>query len=271
MRARLDLLATVLLALAALAVGLSQDPQWLRIAALTPLVLVLPGYAVLRALTAPDGMPAAERAIYAVTLSLGIAVLSGLVVQLSFRLERTSWTITLATVTLAAAAVGAGRSDARSVRSATPAPVVAEPVSTIPTARSAGFSRLAAAFAIALSVSAISISAWAISISNAGARREQARSHYTELALIPAKTPTRGGRAVDVLVSNHEGSTLSYTLRITKGANVLLRRRLRLSNGVHWHLRLAVGPISIADPVGVTLLKHGRAYRRAFLSGVPSL
>jgi uncharacterized membrane protein len=81
----------------------------MRVAAALPLLLVLPGYALTSALFARSRCDGVERVLLALALSLAAAVVVALGLDVAWRLDRTSWAISLATVTVASAFVGVAR------------------------------------------------------------------------------------------------------------------------------------------------------------------
>jgi uncharacterized membrane protein len=247
-RSPLHLVATLGLALLGLAGALLPIESWVRFMMLVPLVFALPGYAVVCALL-PSGMvPAAERAVYTVALSIAISVLSAVTVQLVLALDRTIWVLvlTLVTVTASVAALRRGR----------PWHWRQRPRPTMP--------MLSPASSLAIVV-AVGLAAWAVSIASAGARRDRVESHFTELWLLPANVAPPGGDAVAIGVENHEGVPVSYLVRITQPGIQIADRTIRLRDGERWRTRLLVRGISSADPVEVTLVREGEVYRRAYL------
>jgi len=82
----------------------------LRVPLALPLVLVLPGYATVTALFAPDTLRAPERIMLSLSLSIVAAILTGLAVDIAgFKLLATPWVELLAAVTLLATATAFAR------------------------------------------------------------------------------------------------------------------------------------------------------------------
>jgi len=100
--------AVLLLAIFAL---LDAGPPWLRFALATPLVALLPGYALMLAIR-PDWHPGGiERFTIAIGTSLSLTMLVGLLLAVSpFGLSRVAWILALGTITLGANFVATGRS-----------------------------------------------------------------------------------------------------------------------------------------------------------------
>ena len=90
-----------IIAAAAVAAQLLPTPSVLRTAIAAPLVLFLPGYAIIRTAFA-DRWPRFETAILAVGLSLAICALSGLVLHVAGFLTPLGWSLILGGITLAA-------------------------------------------------------------------------------------------------------------------------------------------------------------------------
>ncbi len=117
MRRNTDLAVTAAVTVAAalvtgLIAGGGPGIAWLRVLAGVPLVLVLPGYALtafgLPARSPRGFSPVLWRGLWRVGLSLAVAVLGGLVLNLTpAGLTRVSWAILLAGVTILALAVTA--------------------------------------------------------------------------------------------------------------------------------------------------------------------
>jgi Protein of unknown function (DUF1616) len=191
MRRNTDLAVTAAVTVAAalvtgLIAGGGPGIAWLRVLAGVPLVLVLPGYA----LTAfglpgrsPRGFsPVLWRGLWTVGLSLAVAVLGGLVLNLTpAGLTRVSWAILLAGVTILALAVTAWLRT-RSLR--TSSPRSSSPRSgrgrrpTRPTGVAAGYAVAALALAGAATWLAVASGGW------------QQTPAFAQLWLVPGTTTT---------------------------------------------------------------------------------
>jgi hypothetical protein len=101
-----DLAAVSVLALTALtAVALDLHPL-LRVVLAVPLVLFLPGYAILSALAPARPLEAIERVLVSLGLSFAVTIVVGILLALTpVRLSALSWAITLAGLTLAGCAI----------------------------------------------------------------------------------------------------------------------------------------------------------------------
>lgn len=117
-RARTDLALVTALALAACLFAALLPPSLAAVRAplALPLVLVLPGYAVVAALFAPGALRTAEVAMLSLAASIASTIVAGLLLDaLSVRLTAAPWMFVLAAITLAAAARGSVRGHARNL------------------------------------------------------------------------------------------------------------------------------------------------------------
>lgn len=253
-RSSLDLLGALALAAAGLAAALIPLPTWLRVLLLAPLVLAVSGYAVLAALFVEKKLSPPERAVYAVGLSIAVAVLGGIVVQSAIGLDRTAWAVLTAAVTAAAALLAEWR------RGKHPAAALNANV------RRAGPRLPLPGLLSVLSIAAaVAVAAVAIAISSAGARREAAAYQFTALWVQPTARATGAGQAVAIGVDNHQGAVERYRLVAKQGKATMTNRQLVLTDAGRYRLRLPVDPISAADPVVVSLERNGEIFRHVYL------
>lgn len=249
-----DLWATVALALFGLIAALAPVDTWVRVVALLPVVLVLPGYALAAALFPPDSLPAAERIVYVVALSISVAALGGVIVQLVLGLDRTTWAVLLFLVTLAASAAALVRRD----------PMLderAQPRFVLPRANPLSAAAVLAAGAIA---------AGAIAIASEGARKERDDIRFTEVWVLPPAGVAAGEeRTVSIGLSNQEGHRAAFQVRVTHGGALLAKWGVSIGDGRRWERTLPPATISPAEPLLVTVLKDGEAYRRVYLRSEP--
>jgi uncharacterized membrane protein len=100
-RRNLDLaLAAVVAAAGAVIVVRLSLPLAVRIAFVLPLVLVLPGYALVRALLSGKELERSHRLLLSLGLSLSLAIVTGLLLDVStIGLDARSWAVSLATET----------------------------------------------------------------------------------------------------------------------------------------------------------------------------
>lgn len=242
-RSSLDLAVTMALAVLGLFVALIPADVWLRVVVVAPMVLVLPGYAITAIFFFPQTLPASERLVYTIALSLAITAFTGVVVQLALGLDRIVWAIVLPLVILAATWAALARRERNGVEW------------TPPQAPLTLYLKPAAPIAIALA-----IAIWSIAIASHGAREEREDIHFTQLWALP-----KGQGKVVIGVSNEEGALASYRLRILSDGDMLASRRLRLADGHSRRVLLSTPPISSERPLKVLLLRNGEVYRRVLL------
>lgn len=253
-RSSSDLRATVGWALLGAIVALAPVGTVVSSLALLPMVFVVPGYALAAALFLPGTIPAAERTVYTVVLSVAATALSGVAVQLVLPLGEAVWVVTLLLVTVAASAVALVRRGpvARSQRPRPRLPRIgAGPASTL--------------------IVAMVLAIWAISISSEGAREERDEVQFTELWVLPQEPEETGGDEgeVEIGVVNHEGARAAFEVQVTLGRAVLDEWRVPLADDGRWEATLPAPTVSAEEPLRVTLFKDGAVHRRAFLrSGV---
>ena len=117
-KARTDLTLVMGLAVAACVIAalLPASLAAFRAPIALPLVLVLPGYAVVRAIFVPDELRGAELALLSIAVSIAASIVTGLLLDLlSVRLTALPWMGLLAALTLGAAARGTARGNARPI------------------------------------------------------------------------------------------------------------------------------------------------------------
>lgn len=231
MRRDLDLVVT---ALAAILCAVWTAVPGLRIAAGLPLVLVLPGYA-LSTLIVPDGprargkiSPVLWRAMWTAGLSLVVAVLGGLLLNLTpVGLTRVTWAFSIGGLTVLAAAASGWRrrrAGAQPWRLPRPAPVT----------------RLAACYAVA----AVAIAGGAIGLAAASAGWQHNHG-FAQLWLVPARGSAVGGQATLGVRSGYAGArTFHVVLRNGSGGSVT------------WDFSLGTGQTwqrTISEPAGQRL------------------
>ena len=112
-----DILVIIALTIIAVALAFTVAPDNVPGRILTlPLVLVLPGYALIAAMFPKQALGGAERAVFSLGLSLVIVILGGLVLNwTSFGLHASSWAVLLACITLGASAVALIRRRGQSI------------------------------------------------------------------------------------------------------------------------------------------------------------
>lgn len=245
------LVATMALAVLGLFVALIPAETWIRVVVLAPAVLLLPGYALTAIFFAPKALPASERLVYTVSLSVAITALTGIFVQLVLGLDRVVWAVALTVVVLAIAGLALRRRNRDGTEWSAP--------------RLSLLGNLQSIVAIAI---AVAIAIWAISISSNGAREERNDAHFTQLWILPEGAETSNSpppEKVTIGVSNLEGRAESYQLQVMRGNTLLSERTIRLEDGASWQTSLALPRISAVQPLQAMLLRDGEVYRQVFL------
>jgi uncharacterized membrane protein len=229
-RNNLDLLLVSVVALAAVAVTalLSSGSNLIRAALSVPLVLFLPGYALSAALL-PDGRTGlAERIALGAGLSISIAVLGGLILNLlPSGLTVDSWRALLLGVTLACAAYALWRREARRVPG--PGPLVTQ----VSFREAALVSSAALLIGLALGVGAIGL--------NPTASNAPQNSSFTQFWALPQ----RSGQQYRVLIGlhNYEDQPVTYRVTLESSGNVFAEwPQITVGNGESWQAQAAVPP-----------------------------
>ena len=229
-RRSFDLLLVSLVSAYAMILTLaSVDVGVLRAAAGIPLVLFAPGYAIVAAVfpePAPDRHGRrgaqlggrAERLALSVGLSMAVAALIGLALNLTpWGLRSSSWAVVLTMVTVAACAVAAWRRQGYPV--ATSRRVSVPPLQTV------------------LLLSAAAIVVVAGTVAWWGAEHERFRP-YTQFWIVPA-----GTSGFDLGIRNFESGSRSYIVRVrTAPGSVHQLPVVRLPRGARWGAHGAVSP-----------------------------
>jgi uncharacterized membrane protein len=243
-----DLTAVAGLALAGLALALVPVSGPVRTAALLPLLLILPGYALAAALFRPGEIGRELRVVLSIALSIAVSALGGLVVQRVVGLGRPVWAALLATVTVLATAIALVRRDAMPANSQ-------EARLRLP--------RVGAASIVAM-LAAMAITGGAIAIATGGVHRQLTRSHFSSLSLAPS-----GGSGTvppfRVGVSNHEGRAIAYRLTVKRGAQTIRRWRFHLAANRDWEAELTATAISGTGPLAARLDRDQQPIHRVAL------
>jgi hypothetical protein len=242
-----DLAAAAGLALAGLVLALIPVPSPVRAAALLPLALFVPGYALAAALFLPGEIGRDLRGVVSVAFSVGVSAIGGLTAELVVGLDRTAWAVLLASATVLAAAVAIHRRAAVEAAGSEPRPRLPRVGPVAP-------------LAVLL---AIAIAGWATASATEGVHRQASRSHFTSLWL----TPRDSGEdlAATVGVQNHEGQPVTYRLTVRRGTRRIGWWRLRLGAGQEWQGQLPSSAISGAGPLVARLARGGLPYHRVSL------
>lgn len=212
-----------------------------RVPLALPLVLVLPGYATVTALFAPDTLRAPERIMLSLSLSIVAAILTGLAVDIAgFKLLAAPWIELLAAVTLVATATAIARGNERPL--SLPGP--------LPRLRAHEWLALLAALVLLAAAAAIGF-------------RPLPPPAKTQGTVAFGLLEAPGGRAgVCVSVINEEFHANSYrvVVSVPGRANRTLTTT-RLDPGATWNREVAVGP---GFPDVTARLYRGSAPSRAY-------
>lgn len=187
-----------------------------------PLVLFLPGYAFTAASLPRLRRWSAEGLAVDLGTSIALTVLAGLALDFTpWGLERRSWALALAGITVVAAAVGRLRRGA-----AGHAPRGRERM------------RLST-MQLALLATALLLGAAAVGISRLGAIQKDQQSTFTQLWMLPASEST--GTALRIGIGNDEGSLETYRLVLRAGARTLASwPRIVVRAGRRWETEIAL-------------------------------
>lgn len=237
------------------AVTVVPGPLPLRVVSALPLVIALPGYAVTAALFPRREIDWSRRLLLSVALGLSIAILVGLVLNLTpFGLQRASWAVALFVVTAAAngvALVGRARAGAT------------EPVGTAP--RSTARRPRVRIREVVLLLAALGILGGAVAFARTPLPAKRVLG-YTALWLVPAPSDNPVGLRVGVKSAELERTR--YRLLVRVGSRVIYERGLELDSGSEFvgSIRLPAGSSTGDVPVQALLYRDDRpsaVYRRA--------
>jgi len=215
--------------------------SWLLI----PLILFLPGCAIAALAFPPGSVSVAERGVYAVALSVAVAAVGGLLLQLAIGLDRASWAALLLVVTVLCAVQGV-----RLGRYPKPRPP----------RRPWALPFVVAAFAAAALVTAL-----AIDSARDGVLEARAESRFTDFWMVPPRAAEAGSaETFTVGLRSHEGEVSRYVVRIASGGRLLSRREVALAPGRQrvWDFPAPAGRGRVVASVG----EDGGPVRRLYLT-----
>lgn len=242
-----DLLVSLLVAAASVAVIRFLPSVPLRTAFALPLLFVLPGLTLTAALFPGGSLDLGRRLLLQVGLSLSVGVLGALVLDVTFGLHRFSWAVLLGAVTGVGAAVAATRRGG-----------LAAPVRSL---------RLPRRLDVALVGIALAVVVGSVVFARTplAARGVQG---YTALSILPVHGHTRDVR---LEVSSAEVRTVSYRLKLHVGPRLIAVRRLTLAPGSSWQrtVRLPSKQTSGRPWISVRLYRAGSkdVYRSVRIRG----
>ncbi len=213
-----------------------------------PLVLVAPGYAITAAAFPRRGLDGATTLLFSLGLSLTIAIVGGLVLNLTpWGLETGSWVVFLSLTILGGGAIAVRRRPGLSVVPA-----------------GAGRSVARSAYPVAPLMAAALVLIVATRVAATGELRQQHKG-FTQLSILSIQ-----GSAARVSITNQESATTSYRLQLTAGGRTIRQwPSLTLAQGDTWQATVALPSTpSRAGRVQATLYRTvfpRSVYRRAWL------
>ena len=241
-----DLLAVLILALAALLALVLPIPDPVRAVVVAPLALLLPGYALTAAIFPPAAIDRGLRVILTVVCTMSVISLGGLVLQTVVSLDTAVYAGLLLVSTAGFVAVA--------LRRRATGPAVPALRSRLPRV---GIGPVAG-FAIALVLAGA-----AIAVATSGQHRQLEHERFTALWILPRGTGNDFSATVGL--QNEEGSTRAYELRVAQNGRPIRRWRVRLGAGQEWEGSLAASAIVGEAPVIASLYREGLVYRRVAL------
>jgi len=193
-------------------------PESLEVAVAIPLVLLAPGYAVSAAVLPIGSIRTAERLAMSIGLSLAIAALIGLILNVTPRgLVREAWITAFATVTVASVLIALKRGRG-------PQRIHASPWQGATLVQAAWF------------VAALLLFAGAMGIAVIGEQTEP-RPAFSELWMLPSTD----GQSVTVGIGNRELSGQTYRLQVRVGQEMLYARDdITVPSGHTWETEVAL-------------------------------
>jgi hypothetical protein len=236
---RLMLVSLVAL-IAALATLTDVVPPLLRLLLAVPLVVIIPGYALVAASCSEASISGAERLALSIGTSLALAVLGGLLLNWTpWGLQPASWGGLLSTFTIVAAAIALARERQR------PTPVAVQPA---PLRAGLG---VGSAFVLA---SAVAIHVGTVYLARASAAMS-AEDGFTQIWMLP--TPEAAPTSVRLGVKSLETTEETYAVRLDiDGAPALTWTSIVLAPGASWETTTDIP----AEASGATVAE-ARLYR----------
>lgn len=221
--------------------ALGRGPSVLPVMFASPLVLFLPGYALVEALRPPQ-LDLVQRLVTSIGASLAVVILIGIALNwLPGGIDRASELSSLSGITVLGVAVAWARR--RRLRHAKPAGRV-------------GQIRLGVTPGLLLAcLAAIALAASGLWIARRAALHQQRIDSPTQLWLLPDSS---GTRSVRVGVKNADGGGVTYRLRVTDGSAIVKEwRSIVLPAGASWTASVKLPADSVHDRVEATLYRLG--------------
>ncbi len=248
-----DILVVIVITIVAVALAFVVPPDSVPGRILTlPLVLVLPGYALMASGYPRRSLGAVECLVFSLGLSLVIVVLGGLVLNWTpFGLRASSWSVLLGSITLGACAVALARRRGQSIPDERDKSALYGLL---------GIKGVGLTFRQGLLLGlAVVIICGAIAVSNIGAA-QQPYPGFTQLWILPA-----GGanpkNSVHLGVSNMESTALEYRLAVNVDGKVVnVWPSIHLKPNEKWETTLVLPQTAHGGAVRVdALLYHTNA------------
>ncbi len=253
MRKNLDLLVTAVVALAGTATVLLVDGGVVRGAGGVLLVLMLPGYSLQAALVPARGLESSARLALTLGLSIALAVLAGLVLDVTgIGFGAVEWAAALCVLTVAGCLAAALR------RRRAAATVLTGPRVTVPSWK----------VLVPFLVAGL-LAASAVVVSRESALNQERGDRFTQLSLLPVEGHPG---AYFAEVSNREHRRRVYVLRAFAGSTpVGPDRTLRLDPGKTRRVKLSEPRGNLGNRFEARLslaTSPDRVYRRVFTGGL---
>jgi uncharacterized membrane protein len=206
-----------------------------------PLVLLLPGYALLAALFPKRSLGFAETFVFTLCLSLIVVMLGGFILNLlPPGLNTISWAIFSGCFTLTASAIALIRRARQNFTS----PGQPHPLSIALTTRQALFLGLAGVVVCA-----------AIVLSIVGAK-QQPRAGFTQLWMLPT-TGKQTGASIQLGMNNQEATIMNYTLTVDMNGKVVKTwSSIHLGPDMQWNTTLRLDRTGIARSTKVEAMLY---------------
>ena len=244
-----DLLAATGAALVAALVSLTQSGGIARVGLSLLLVLVLPGYVAAAALFPADTLQRVERLVASLGLSLAIAILGGLVLNLTpWGLRTSTWALLLAGLTVCMGGIAVARRHSRERRDAAKSSAslrlygLPRLSSTAPSNRAG---RLAVPQALMLGASLL-ITIGAVVIAASGQLQGNTAQDATATQLWIQPVTQGGAPAIQLGMTNWRTGVTQYQLNLTSQDVTVRQWNITLRSGATWQTTVVLSPAEIS-------------------------
>jgi uncharacterized membrane protein len=236
-----DLALAGAFALAALAVTVVPFPDVIRAALFLPLSLFLPGYLLAAVIFVPGAITRVERVAFVCAFTVTFWAIGGLIVQLAFDLDRGIWLGLLIALAAGAIPVAQARRKGRTRPRPWRPRLDLGRLAPIPIA--------------------IAIAAAAIAVASSSADSQLARSRFSSIWIVPSGAPASS--RIIVGVENHEGESVQYSARVSRGGRIISQWTFSLDDRETWEREIGISPTASGERVVAALFRDGKLYRRA--------